>query len=346
MPKANFMKTTIASAVLACFPLTAFAEEHRSIPSTVSPEAQAYLQFLAQQPAFPPMPQPDQVEAWAAVQAQFEAAFMPNFDAAQARFDIAVEELDLNGVSVVSVTPSNWSDNGKVAIYTHGGGYTLMTAKTTLNAAASVAALADMRVVSVDYTLAPQARWDTITGEVVEVVKALLDQGYSMDDIAMYGDSAGGALAAGSALRLRDEGIGEPAAVVLWSPWSDIDATQGDTYHTLRDHDPLVKIDGFLEPMALSYANADEFTNPYVSPVYGDYTEGFAPTLIQGGTKEVFLSNFVRHYQVMDQAGIDVTLDLYEGMPHVFQYTALDTPEAMIALKKTADFMREHIGLE
>ena len=59
--------------------------------------------------------------------------------------------------------------------------------------------------------------------------------------------------------------------------------------------------------------------HPYVSPVYGDYSQGFPPTLIQGGTREIFLSNFVRHYRALDDAGVEVELDLYEGMPHVFQ---------------------------
>ena len=68
-----------------------------------------------------------------------------------------------------------------------------------------------MRVISVDYTLAPHAKWQQVTDEVVAVFKALSKQGYAMKDMAIYGDSAGGSLAAGSVLKMRDKGMGMPA---------------------------------------------------------------------------------------------------------------------------------------
>ena len=70
--------------------------------------------------------------------------------------------------------------------------------------------------------------------EVLSVIQALIkEQGYSIKDIAIYGDSAGGGLAAGSVLKMRDEGIGIPSAIVLWSPWIDVTG-KGDTYVTLE----------------------------------------------------------------------------------------------------------------
>jgi acetyl esterase/lipase len=78
--------------------------------------------------------------------------------------------------------------------------------------------------------------------------------------------------------------------------------------------------------------------------VYADFTGGFPPTLIQGGTREIFLSNCVRLYRALDAAGQDVTLDLYEGMPHVFQSFAPDLPESLLARRKVADFLASHLG--
>ena len=109
-----------------------------------------------------------------------------------------------------------------------------------------------------------------------------------------------------------------PAAVVLWSPWSDITET-GDAYITLKDTDPTLFYPDSLSNAAAAYAAPADQTHPYVSPVYADYSLGFPPTLIQVGTKEIFLSNAVRHYQALDQAEQEVKLDLYEGMWHVFQ---------------------------
>lgn len=196
-------------------------------------------------------------------------------------------------------------------------------------------------MISVDYTTAPRARWQEIIGQVVSVFKALNEEGFAMKDLAIYGDSAGGGLAAGAVLKLRDMGLGMPAAVVLWSPWADITET-GDTYVTLKEAEPIYLYDRVLGPSADAYADPKDQKNPYVSPVYGDFAKGFPPTLIQGGTREIFLSNFVRLYQVLDTAGQTVKLDLYEGMPHVFQIRLPDSPESVTAVKKMNDFLEQY----
>ena len=83
--------------------------------------------------------------------------------------------------------------------------------------------------------------------------------------------------------------------------------------------------------------------NPYVSPVYGNFIKGYPPTLIQGGTREIFLSGFVRLYQALDQANIPVKLDIYEGMPHVHQFL-YKTPESKIALSKMNNFLQAYLN--
>jgi len=194
----------------------------------------------------------------------------------------------------------------------------------------------------VDYTLAPHSRWQETTDEVISVFKALARQGFTADDIVLYGDSAGGGLAAGVTLKMRDLGMEMPAALVLWSPWADISET-GDTYVTLRDAEPFFTYEHVLGPAALAYADAEDHKNPYVSPVYGDFKQGFPPTLIQGGTKEIFLSNFVRLYQALDQAGQTAKLDIYEGMPHVFVPMLPESAESQAAIGKARDWVSEHL---
>jgi acetyl esterase/lipase len=65
--------------------------------------------------------------------------------------------------------------------------------------------------------------------------------------------------------------------------------------------------------------------------------------LIQGGTKEIFLSNFIRLYQRLDQAGQTVKLDIYEGMPHVFVPTLPESAESQAAIAKVRDWVSEHL---
>ena len=80
-----------------------------------------------------------------------------------------------------------------------------------------------------------------------------------------------------------------------------------------------------------------------VSPVYGDFEQGFPPTLIQCGKKEIFLSNFVRLYQALDQAGQTAKLDIYEGMPHVFVPMLPESAESQAAIAKVRDWVSEHL---
>ena len=247
--------------------------------------------------------------------------------------------------NVLDIKPKNWYDNGKVLVYTHGGAYTLLSANSSLSSSILAANATSLRVISIDYTVAPFSKWNQTTDQVISVIQALKDQqGYSLDDIAIYGDSTGGGLAAGSVLKMRDGGMGMPAAVVLWSPWTDV-TQNGDTYFTLKDADPALTNNSsqFLKSSADAYANPIDQKNPYVSPVYGNFSKGFPPTLIQGGTKEILLSDFIRLYQVLDQADVPVKLDIYEGMPHVFQYILIKTPESDISLSKMNDFLRAYL---
>src|SRR5262249_18457567 len=113
---------------------------------------------------------------------------------------------------------------------------------------------------------------------------------------------------------------------------------------TLNHAEPTYLYDTILKPAAAAYAEPKDQKHPYVSPVYGDFTKGFPPTLIQGGTKEIFLSNFVRQYQAIDSAGQTAILDIYEGMPHVFQGQLSDAPESKLAMKKMRTFLEKHLG--
>jgi acetyl esterase/lipase len=205
-----------------------------------------------------------------------------------------------------------------------------------------VAHATGLRVISVDYTLAPTARWEQITDEVVAVFETLVAEGYEWQRIALFGDSAGGGLAAGSVLKMRDNGLGMPAALFLWSPWADI-SDAGDTYATLAAADPLLRYPGQLQRSAAAYADLADHRHPYVSPVYADFSRGFPPTLIQAGTKEIFLSNAVRLYRALDNAGVPAILDIYEGMPHVFQGILPESPEAQVAFAKSRRFLDQHL---
>lgn len=234
------------------------------------------------------------------------------------RYKHTVSELNLGGVRVLDIRPEAWNDNGKVLVYTHGGAHVMYSAASTLGRAAIAANETGLRVLSIDYTLAPHVRYNQMSDEVVAAVQALLKQGQSLEDTAIYGNSSGGGLAAAVTLKMRDRGLGLPAAVVLVSAWLDV-TPSGDTETTLRDADPNQLYELHGKYAAAAFADPKDQKDPYASPVYADFSKGFPPTLIQGGLKETLLSGFVRLYQALDIAGVPVKLDLYEGMVHNFQ---------------------------
>ena len=312
------------------------------VPTTVSKGWRDVYAKIPDPTPTPPMPGPDDVEAWGKIHRAREEALEADVQRIIQRYALKVEPRDFGGVPVLEVTSKGWKDNGKVLVYVHGGAYTMFTARSTLSSSGLVAVHTGLRVIAVDYTNPPRAKWQEVTGQVVTVFQELMKQGFKMKDLAVYGDSAGGGLAAGSVLKLRDTGLGMPAAVVLWSPWADITET-GDTYQTLKDAEPNYLYEKVLGPSADAYADRKDQKHPYVSPVYGDFGKGFPPTLIQGGTREILLSNFVRLYRALDTAEQTVTLDIYEGMLHVFQVKLPASPESVTALNKMDAFLVKHL---
>lgn len=315
------------------------------VPDTVSPQARRFLEGLPDPAGAPASPAPDDVEGWKRAWRANEAANEPAVQATLKRYQPTVQKRMLGGVPVLDIKPSGWKENGKVLVHAHGGAYALNSAHSRLQASVPAADATGLRVISVDYTLAPTGRWQKVTDEMLAVFAGLQEQGYQLKDIAVCGESAGGGLATGAVLKMRDQGLGMPAAVVLWSPWSDI-TNRGDSAITLKNQDPNHLYDKHLKSAADAYADPKDQKHPYVSPVYGDYTKGFPPTLIQGGTREIFLSHFVRHYRAIDAGGGIAVLDLYDGMPHNFQIRTqmADAPEARTALRKMKAFLRQHLG--
>ena len=328
--------------LVVCIPASAQTKLRRYVPDTVSQGWRQVFEMFPDPATVSPAPDPNDLDGWKKLYDAAEQGALKVGEEVAKKLHVKIAGKDLGGVPVLEITPKDWVDNGKLLVYTHGGAYTMFSARSTLPSAALVASRTGLRVISVDYTNPPRARWSEVTDQVVRVFKVLNEQGFAMKDLAIYGDSAGGGLAAGVVLKMRDEGLGMPAAVVLWSPWADITET-GDTYMTLKDAEPNYLYKIVLGPSADAYADPKDQKNPYVSPVYGDFTKGFPPTLIQGGTREIFLSNFVRLYQALDTAGQTVKLDIYEGMPHVFQVKLPQSPESITALKKMDAFLAKYL---
>lgn len=312
------------------------------VPTTISPEAAA---IYAGYKAFILAPAPEIPRT----AAEFEALYRANEQrsntvaaAALKTYGSTASDRVMGGVQTVEVRPKGYKDDGSALIYVHGGGFVSGSARSTLLGPAIMADATGRRVVSVEYTIAPRGQWPLVTDQVAAVYKAVLAEGVKPERIGMFGGSAGGTIVAAATLKIRDQGLAMPGALLLQSPATDLTGA-GDTRVTLSEADPALR-PGAVQPGIDAYAAPADQKNPYASPVYGDFRKGYPPTLIQGGTKEFLLSDFVRLHRAIRGAGGDSRLEIYEGMPHGFSDLMVNTPEGREAKAEAVAFWQQHLG--
>jgi acetyl esterase/lipase len=191
------------------------------------------------------------------------------------------------------------------------------------------------RTVSVDYRMPPDHPFPAAPEDCVAVYEALLE---SVDPgrIVIGGSSAGGNIAAAAILMIRDRGLPLPAGAVLLTP--EVDLTEsGDSFRTNEDLDVVLRR-GLPEANAL-YAAGHDLRDPYLSPLFADFTKGYPPTLVQTGTRDLFLSNSVLIHRKLRDAGIDAELHVWEAMPHG-GFLLGEAPENAEILAEVARFIR------
>ncbi len=223
-------------------------------------------------------------------------------------------------------------------LYFHGGGYYFCSPATHRPLVfALTAKRAGARSFSVDYRLAPEAPFPAAHEDALAAYAALLEAGVDPATIVLGGDSAGGGLALALLVALRDRGTPLPAGAVLFSPWTDLAAT-GETLRSNDGADPMFA-GAALGRAARLYIGDASPTDPYLSPLYAD-PAGLPPLLIQAGSTEVLLDDSRRFAERARAAGVEVDLQVWPRMPHVWQMAVPFMPEARRALDDAAAFVR------
>jgi acetyl esterase/lipase len=251
----------------------------------------------------------------------------------------SVRAVDAGGVPAEWVVAPDVDEN-RVIVYLHGGGYSLGSLDSHRRLVAHLSNEAKARVLNVDYRLAPEHPFPAAVDDAVAAYRWVLGQGVRSDRIAISGDSAGGGLTLATLLALKDAGDSLPAAAVPLSPWTDLEGT-GDSMRTRAAADLMIKPERLKETADL-YANGADMRQPHLSPLYGDY-QGLPPLLIQVGDAEVLLDDATRVAAIAEAAGVDVTLEVWDDMPHVFQAFVGLLPEADQAVARIGEWLRTQI---
>src|SRR5262245_59270567 len=185
-------------ALLTCLAIPVVSQEKKAepsakakpyvyVPDTVSPEFQEHLKKLPDPALRPSFPAPDDMDGWKRFHQAREKDLEPRVERALKEYAPTLTERKLGGVPVLDIKPKGWKDTRKVVVYLHGGAYTMGSARSSLMKSAFAADATGYRVISVDYTVAPRARWQEITDEVIAVVRALIQEGHALKDIGMFG---------------------------------------------------------------------------------------------------------------------------------------------------------------
>ena len=128
-------------------------------------------------------------------------------------------------------------------------------------------------------------------------------------------------------------------AAVLFSAFSTTFVTACGGSDSNGAQDIELAPESALPEFVRIYADESDTRTPLASPLFGDYT-GLPPLLIQVGQHEVIRDDSVRTAERARTAGVQVTLEVWAGMFHVFQSHEPLLPEAREAIAHIGDFMR------
>jgi len=271
------------------------------------------------------------------------AQMRSDWDAAFAGCTVPVscKPVAAGGVDGEWIVPAD-APHDKAILYFHGGGFRLGSVASHRDLIARIAQGSGYRVLAVNYRLAPEHRFPAALEDALKAYDWMRDAGFAPENIALAGDSAGGNLALTLMLSLRDRGAPLPAAAALMSPWTDLAAT-GASYQSRAAADPIHQRSMILALAKGFLGDGGDIRNPLASPLHADLC-GLRPLLIQVGDRETVRDDALMLADKAKAAGVEVELQVWDGMIHVFQMFA-EIPQARDAVASIATFLRRHLHL-
>ncbi len=308
------------------------------IPRSISREAQASLSRMVGPDGIPlnakhSMPDLGDYQGWVDLKRAVDRYYASAAPTIAGSGGLTIETVTIDSATVYVATPAEVRDARHVLVDLHGGAFVFGGGKACMAEAHIQANRHGICCYGVDYRTPPDHPYPAALNDCLAVYRAILNQ-YGPENIAISGRSAGGNLAVATMLRARDEGLPFPAALILLSP--EIDLTEsGDSFQTNQLIDPVLPYP--LIHTNLLYAGGADLQDPYLSPLFGSF-DGFPPTLLQTGTRDLFLSNAARLHRKLLQAGVDVEFHIFEAMPHG-GFGGV-TPEDEELTSATTDFLK------
>jgi epsilon-lactone hydrolase len=251
------------------------------------------------------------------------------------------ESVEIPGLRAEWVAMPDTPDDDAVVLYIHGGGFTAGTVVAYRGLASRYSNAAHARVLSFDYRLAPEEPFPAALEDCVRAYLWLtLEHGTPSHRIGLVGDSAGGNLVIATLLQLRDIGEPLPAAAVCVSPVFDL-AMTGESVTARASRDPMI-LPSSLKACSAAYLGDADPKTPLASPLYADL-HGLPPLLIEMGSEEMLRDDSVRLAAKAKAAGVDVTLEEWAEMIHVWHLFSDRLEDGRKAIAGVGEFLRQHI---
>jgi len=257
----------------------------------------------------------------------------------------APQSASINPVKIAE-RPAEWvcdpdTDDGRVMLYVHGGGYVQGSLASHRNLVFEIARSMKGKVLNLDYRLAPEHPFPAAVEDTVNAWAELLEMGIDPKKASFGGDSAGGGLVIAALVSARDKGLPMPSCACCISPWTDL-VGSGRTMDTKALEDPMVNR-AALKFFSDFYADKEDKSHPLISPLFANLA-GLPPLLIQVGTAETLLDDSRRLATRARYAGVDVSYAEWEGMPHIWHIFAPLLEKSRKAIIELGEFVERKTG--
>ena len=224
----------------------------------------------------------------------------------------------------------------RLILYIHGGGYIAGSPESHRPLVARLCKMASAAALVVDYRLGPEYPFPAALRDTVDAYRFLIAKGFPADSIVIAGDGSGGGLAFATLTAIRYAQMPMPAACVAISPWVDL-TLSGWSMMQNATSDSLLSWE-FLFVCARSYLKGANPADPYASPVFGNLRD-FPPIMVHAGSLEVLRDDASRLGELAAAAGVPVSVEVYDGMPHLFQAFP-SIAESKVSLTRLGQFIR------
>ncbi len=267
---------------------------------------------------------------------ELATSFLPSFQE-----KVHYTSFKIEAINCKWVLPTD-AETNKVLLYFHGGGYAVGSVQTHQSVVIQICKHSKTKGLLFDYSLSPEHQFPTALEDAIKVYQYLLAQGYAPQQIAFGGDSAGGGLAMAAMLYIRDKMLAPlPACYIGLSPWMDL-TCQNTSLSSNANTDVMLSKES-LRYMASIYIGKEAANHPYISPLFAEL-EGLPPIYIQVCDAEILLDDSVLFAAKVKHAGVDVQIDIYEKLVHVWHTFWPFFSEAREANKKLGLYVKSQLS--